>query len=192
MKPATLRAYPAAAPRSSANLAFSALLFSFLGWLILERWVLAAQTGIGPHLLAALTCAPIMACSLRYFYRACPRHLRTRARPPGAGTAGSMLLAALFAVGGLFGIAVGGGSMTLVALLAAACCFTPWMRIRAHQQHLFLSLLAVMAGAAVALGGSQREPNPMAVLPAAWCLWAAAAVLCIGLCGGELLKKKRH
>jgi hypothetical protein len=90
--------------------------------------------------------------------------------------------------------------MTLVVLLAAACCFTPWMRIRAHQQHLFLSLLAVAAGAAAVAaavlalypGLPRREPSLMAVLPAAACLWGAAAALCIGLCGGELLKKRKH
>jgi hypothetical protein len=193
-------AYPAAARRSPVNLAFNALLFSFLGWLILERWNLGAHAGAVPHLVNTLACAPIMACSLRHFYLACPRHLRTSARRPGASPAGRAALAALFAVGALFGLAAGGGSMTLVVLLAAACCFTPWMRIRAHQQHLFLSLLAVAAGAAAVAaaalalnpGFPRREASLMAVLPAASCLWGAAAALCIGLCGGELLKKRKH
>jgi hypothetical protein len=196
-------AYPAAARRFPVNLAFNALLFSFLGWLILEHWNLDAHTGAVPHLLNTLACAPIMACSLHHYYRACPRHLRTSTRRPGARPAGRAALATLFAVGALFGLAAGGGSMTLIVLMAAACCFTPWLRMRAHQQHLFLSLLAVGAGAAAVAavaaaalalhpGLPGREPSLMAVLPAASCLWGAAAALCIGLCGGELLKKKRH
>ena len=213
MKPATIRAYPLAARRSPVNLAFTALLFSFLGWLILERWNLGARTGAAPHLINTLVCAPVMACSLRRFYLACPRHLRSRGRRPGASAAGCAALAALFAVGGLFGIAAGGGSMTLIGLLAAACCVTPWMTIRAHQQHLLLTLLTVAAGAALvpaavpglapglvpgpapglaaglASGLAGQERSLMAVLPAAWSLWAAASVLCIGLYGGDLLKK---
>jgi hypothetical protein len=190
MKPAAMRAYPEAARRSPVNLAFNALLFSFLGWIIQERWNLGARTGAMPHLVTTLACLPITGCSLRRFHAACPRRLRTRALPPGASTAGPMALAALFAVGAVFGIAVGGGSMTLIVLLAAICCFTPWTAIRAHQQHLFLSFLAVAAGAALALGFAPRAPSLMVVLPAAWCLWAAAAVLCIALYGGELLKQR--
>ena len=207
MKPATLRAYPLATRRSPVNLAFNALLFSFLGWLILERWSLGARTGALPHLINTLACAPVMACSLRRFYLACPRHLRSRGRRPGAGPAGRGALAALFVVGGLFGMAAGDGSMTLVVLLATACCLTPWMTIRAHQQHLLLSFLAVAAGAAaagtavaaaaamalapgLAPGLAGQEPSLVEVLPVAWCLWAAAALLCLGLYCGDWLKKR--
>jgi hypothetical protein len=198
MKPATMRAYPAVARRSPVNLAFNALLFSFLGWLILERGSLGARTGAMPHLINTLACAPLMACALRRFYLACPRRLRSSGRGPSASPAGRLVLAILFSVGGLFGIALGGGSVTLIVLLAAACCLTPWTAIRAHQQHLLLSFLAVAAGAAVvtgaaqALGLARREPSLMVVLPAVWCLWAVAAVLCISLYCGELLRKKRR
>jgi hypothetical protein len=104
-------------------------------------------------------------------------------------------------------MAAGDGSMTLVLLLAAACCLTPWMTIRAHQQNLLLSFLAVAAGAAVsgtavaaaaamalapglapALGG--QKPSLMEVMAVAWCLWVAATTLCLLLCCGDWLKKK--
>jgi len=71
-----------------------------------------------------------------------------------------LALAILFALGAVCGMAAGSGSMTLLVLPAALCCCTPWTRLRAHQLHLFLSFLA------------------------------AAALLCIGLCGEELLRKK--
>jgi hypothetical protein len=32
----------------------------------------------------------------------------------------------------------------------------------------------------------------MAAMPAAWCLWALAAGLCIVLCGSELSKARRR
>jgi len=44
----TLAACPSAARRSPANLAFAALLFSFLGWAILERWSFGAAPGPCP------------------------------------------------------------------------------------------------------------------------------------------------
>jgi hypothetical protein len=80
------------------------------------------------------------------------------------------------------------------------------MTIRAHQQHLLLSFLVVAAGAAVAgtavaaavamalapglapaLAG--QAPSLREVLPVAWCLWAAAAALCLVLYCGDWLKK---
>jgi hypothetical protein len=190
MKPGAIPAYPAAARLSQANLAFSALLFSFLGWAILERWSFGVRAGILPHLVNTLACAPVMACSLRRFRAACPRHLRARTRPRGALLSGGLALAVLFALGAVFGIAAGSGSVALVALAAVLCCCTPWTRLHAHQQHLFLSFLAVSAGALLAAGLSPQKVNLLVALPAAWCLWAAAALLCIGLCGGELMKKK--
>jgi hypothetical protein len=190
MKPGAIPAYPASIRRSPVNLAFSALLFSFLGWAILERWSFGARAGIVPHLVNTLACAPVLACSLRRFRAACPRHMRARTRPRGALLGGGLALAVLFAVGAVFGIAVGSGSVSMVALAAFLCCCAPWTRLRAHQQHLFLSFLALAAGAVLAASLANQKLNLLVALPAAWCLWAAAALLCIGLCGGELMKKK--
>jgi hypothetical protein len=190
MKPGAIPAYPASVRRSPANLAFSALLLSFLGWVILERWSFGARAGIVPHLVNTLACAPVMACSLRRFRAACPRHMRARTRPRGALLSRGLALALLFVLGAVVGLAVGSGSVGMVALAALLCCCTPWTRLRAHQQHLFLSFLATAVGAVLATGLANRQLNLLVALPAAWCLWAAAALLCIGLCGGELMKKK--
>jgi hypothetical protein len=190
MKPQAFSARPALARRSPVNLAFSAILFSLLGWAILERWYLGARTGAVPHLVTTLACAPVMACSLRRFHAACPRHLRAASAPPGIHLADGLALAFLFGVGAVFGLAVASGSMLMIALPAAACCLMPWTALRVHQQHLLLSLLAAAAGAALAPGFSGPEPSLLVVLPAVWCLWAVAAVLCIGLCGAELMKRR--
>lgn len=192
MKPQTIPAYPSIPRRSPANLAFTALLFSFLGWAILERWSFGARTGPLPHLVNTLACAPVLACSLRRFRAACPRHMRARTRRRGGIKAGGLALAALFALGAACGIAAGSGSMVLLLVPAALCCCTPWTRLRAHQLHLFLSFLTVVAGSALAQALSAQPLNLMAALPAAWCLLAGAAVLCIGLCGGELLRQKNR
>jgi hypothetical protein len=189
MRPKAIPAYPAA-NQSPANLAFSALLLTFLGWAILERWSFTARTGPMPHLIVALACAPVLFCALRRFRAACPRHLRAGTRPGKAAT-GVLVLALLLAVGALFGIAASSGSITLIAVPAALCCFTPWTAIRAHQQHLFLSFLAVTVGAALAPALAGLPPVLMAALPAAWCLWAVAAALCIALCGREVRQRRR-
>lgn len=186
----TLAAYPSAARRSPANLAFAALLFSFLGWGILERCSFGARTGPLPHLINTLACAPVLACSLRRFHAACPRHMRARTRGRGGIKAGGLALAALFALGAVCGMAAGSGSTTLLVLPAALCCCMPWTRLRAHQLPLFLSFLAVAAGAVLAQGLAGQPLHLMSALPAAWCQLAAAALLCIGLCGEELLRKK--
>jgi hypothetical protein len=190
MKPETIVADPSAARRSPANLAFAALLFSFLGWAILERWSFGARTGPLPHLINTLACAPVLACSLRRFRAACPRHVRARPRRRGVMMAGGLALAALFALGAVCGMVAGSGSMTLLALPAALCCCTPWTRLRAHQLHLFLSFLAVAAGSTLAQGLAGQPLQLMSAPPAAWCQLAAAALLCIGLCGDEPLRKK--
>jgi hypothetical protein len=190
MKPETMPAYPATARRSTVNLAYSALLFAVVGWTIMERWSLDAHTGAMPHVVSTLACAPVLACALLRFHAACPRHMRSRARPPGAGPAGVLATAILFGVGAGFGMAVGTGSMSAIVLLAAICCLTPWTRLRAHQQPLILSLLAAAVGALLALGQAAQAPSLMVALPAAWCLWTLAAGLCIGLCGQEMLRNK--
>jgi hypothetical protein len=190
MKPEAIPGYPAASGRSRANLAFSALLFSFVGWAILERWSIKAGTGPLPHLIISLACAPVLACSLLRFRAACPRHMRAGMRPRGGIKAGGAALAMLFAVGAMFGVAAGSGSVTLVVLPAALCCLAPWTRLRVHQQHLALSFLAVAAGAALAPALTRHSPDLMAAVLAAWGLWATASLLCIVLCGGELLRKR--
>jgi hypothetical protein len=193
MRSKAIPAYPAV-KRSPANLAFSALLLTFIGWAILERWCFSARTGPLPHLITTLACAPVLACALRRFHAVCPRHLRSGVRPvvrPVFGGSAAMVLALLFAVGAAFGIAACSGSIVLVALAAAVCCFTPWTAIRAHHQHLFLSFLAVAAGAALAPGLAGLPASLMAALPAAWCLWAVAAALCIGLCSREVRQRRR-
>jgi hypothetical protein len=187
MRPKAIPAYPAA-NRSPANLAFSALLLTFLGWAILERWSFSARSGLLAHLITTLACAPVLFCALRRFHAACPRHLRAASRPVRGG--GALVLVLLFGVGALFGIAAASGSVMLVAVPAVLSCVTPWTAIRAHQQHLFLSFLAVTAGAALVPALAGFPPTLMAVLPAAWCLWAVAAGLCITLCGREVRRQR--
>ncbi len=186
----TVAEYSSAARRSPANLAFAALLFSFLGWVILERWSFGARTGPLPHLINTLACAPVLACALRRFRAACPRHTRARADRRSALAASGLALAALFALGAVCGMVAGSGSITLLVLPAALCCCTPWTRLRAHQLHLSLSFLAVAAGSVLAQGLAGQPLHLMTALPAAWCQLTAAALLCIGLCGEELLRKK--
>jgi len=194
MRPKAIPAYPAAG-RSQANLAYSALLLTFLGWAILERWSFSAQAGLTPHLIAGVACAPILACTLRRFHAACPRYLRAAARPPGIDRRAALLLAVLlallFAVGALFAMATCGGSAILVAALAALCCLMPWTALRAHQLHLFPSFVAVTAGAALAPALARMPPGLMASLASAWCLWAIAAALCVGLYGQEARRHRR-
>ena len=182
MKPGTIPVYPSVASQSPANLAFTALLFCCLGWVILAYWIVGAHAGALPHLINILACAPVTACSLRRFHAACPRYLRTGMPPPGVRTAGRRALALLFAAGAAFG----------AALLALAFCGMPWTRFRVHRQHLLLSLLAPATGAVLVLAASSRPLTLMAVLPAAWCLWTVAALLCICLCGSELRKHRKH
>lgn len=191
MRPKAIPAYPPA-KRSAANLAFSALLLTFLGWAILGRWSMAAHAGAVPYLVSSLACAPVLACALRRFHAVCPRHLRTSARPAGLAATRAMVLTLLFAVGALFGIAACTGSIVLVAVPAALSCFTPWTAIRAHQQHLLLSFLALGAGAALVPALAGMPLNLMSAMTAAWCLWALAAGLCIVLCSSELSKARRR
>jgi cbb3-type cytochrome oxidase subunit 1 len=191
MRTKAIPAYPRAR-RPAANLAFSALLLTFLGWAILERWILAAHAGAMPHLISSLACAPVLACALRRFHAVCPRHQRISARPTGVAATRALVLTLLCAVGALFGIAACTGSMVLVAVPAALCCVTPWTVLRAHQQHLFLSFVALTAGAALAPALAGMPLNLMAAMSAAWCLWALAAGLCIVLCGSELSKARRR
>ena len=192
MKPAAIPTYPSVARQSPANLAFNALLFCALGWAILAYWLVASHAGAMPHLINTLACAPVMACALRRFHAACPRHPRSSMRPPGLHSAGKLALALLFASGAAFGTALASGSVLIVALLALACCCMPWTRCRAHRQHLLLSFAALAAGGALALAASARPLTIMVALPAAWCLWTMAALLCIALCGSELRKNRRR
>jgi hypothetical protein len=192
MKPAAIPAYPSVARQSPANLAFTALLFCCLGWTILAYWIAGAHAGALPHLINTLACAPVMVCSLRRFHAACPRRLRAGMRPPGLHTAGKLAPALLFAAGAAFGAVLASGSMVLVALPVLAFCCMPWTRFRVHRQHLLLSFLALAAGALLPLAASSRPLTIMTVLPAAWCLWTVAALLCIVLCGSELRKNRRR
>lgn len=192
MKPATIPTYPPVARQAPANLAFTALLFCCLGWAILAYWIVGARAGAMPHLINTLACAPVMVCSVRRFHAACPRYRRSSMRPPGVHAAGKRAPALLFAAGAAFGAALASGSIVLVVLLVLAFCCMPWTRFRVHRQHLLLPLLVPGTGALLPLAAASRPLSVMTVLPAVWCLWTAAALLCICLCGSELRKNRRR
>jgi hypothetical protein len=189
MKALALAATPGAG-RSPANLAFSALLLSILGWTLLERWTVGARTGLLPHLLNTLACAPVIACSLRRFHAACPRRLRAGMRLDRALPAAAPALLLLALLGAACGLAAGSGSLAATVVPAALCCCMPWTTLGAHRLHLLLPLLAVAAGAALAPSLAGQTLKLVPVLASAWCLWSASALLCIGLCGAALLQKK--
>ena len=191
MKPAAIPATPSVARQSPANLAFSALLLCCLGWAILEYWAVGTRAGVLAHLINTLACAPVMGCSLRRFHILCPRHMRAGMRP-GVRMSGKLAPALLFAAGAAYGAVLASGSIVFVGLLTAAFCCIPWTRFRAHRQHLLLSFVALTAGSLLPLAASSRSLTIMVALHAAWCLWTVAALLCICLCRGELLKNRRR
>ena len=136
MKPETIVADPSAARHSPANLAFAALLFSFLGWAILERWSFGARTGPLPHLINTLACAPVLACSLRRFRAACPRHMRARTRGRDGIKASGLALAAL---AGASVVVIGhvlGLPSAPMACAGAALCFGLRMAAIRYDWHL--------------------------------------------------------
>jgi|GEM_PF-3342771 len=180
-----------AAEIRKADFAFSAILFSFLGWALLESWNISIGAGPMRHVISTLLGASVMASSLlRFRAYAAPAHVVTGAPRLGVGELGGFLVLAV--IGVVLGTAAATTFITVVAVVVAGFACFPWSRIGAYEKGLIKPLLAIVLAAVLSFFISHTHLTFMATAPVIWCLWAAATTICLSLCGLDLLTRRRR
>jgi hypothetical protein len=178
-----------AAQIRKADFAFSAILFSFLGWALLESWNISIRATPMRHVITTLLGASVMASSLlRFRAYATPAH--TEAPRLGLAAAGGFLVLAV--IGAVLGTAAATMPVTVVAVVVGGFACFPWSRIGAFKKGLIKPLLSIVLAAGLSFFISHTHLTFMATAPVIWCLWAAATIICLSLCGLELVTKRRR
>lgn len=180
-----------AAAIRKADFAFSAILFSFLGWALLESWNMRIGAAPMRHLISTLLGASVMASSLlRFRAYAAPARIAIEAPGSGLAKAGGFLVLALLGV--VLGIATATRLIAVLAVVVGGFACFPWSRIGAYQTGLLKPLLLIIVAAGLSFFIGHTSLTFMATVPVIWCLWAAATIICLSLCGLELLTKRRR
>lgn len=173
-----------------ADFAFSAMLFSFLGWALLESWNISIGASPMRHVISTVLGASVMASSLlRFRAYATPARIVAEAPRPGVAELRGFLV--LMAIGAVLGIAATTTLISVVALLVFGFACFPWSRIGAYKKGPIKPLLSIAGAAGVSFFIGHTRLTFMFAFPAVWCLWTAAAIICLFLCGRELLRKRR-
>lgn len=184
-------AIPAVAGVRKADLAFSALLFSLLGWGLLESWNMSIDATPMRHVISTLLGVPVMASSLLRF-RAYAASADVATGAPRSSVAELRGFLVLLVIGAVLGIAAARTPVTVVALLVIGLTYFPWSRIGAYKEGPIKPSLSIIGAAGLSLFSSHTQLTFMGTLPVIWCLWTAAVIICLSLCGVELLRKKRR
>lgn len=174
-----MKAENTAVKPSTANGAFSALVFAVLGWAVLETQLFGALAGLKAHLLASAMGLSIAAIALWRCRRMWPLfadsnlgiHGGARTRFDRTDAAGA---AALLAAGGGLGFSASAGSVVLIVFCVVAFGSAPWSKIGFCRRHFYGASMVLGAGAAPVLMAKQGAQHPLFYLLCAWMLWSAA------------------
>lgn len=166
---------------TAANFAFSAFLFSALGWTLIEAQLFNVAAGISAHVLATACGLGILAVALRRctlwwsFFAdvdACASSPATERDRVGD----VISCIALVAAGCVLALSAKTGSLALFAICAGAFGMVPWSGFDFCRRHLFISCSMLGAGAASVLTVTGAPPDPFSYLIWAWFLWTYSIV----------------
>jgi hypothetical protein len=156
------------------------LVFSILGWGLLESWLVAVHARLLPHAISTL-CALCLAwlAARRYRrYRELSRITYGSVQPQGRrftiGDAGWAIL--LLAVGSVLGVLVLAGWILPLSTIAIGIMFLPWRHASFHRRHFTMSCVAVLIGAAATIAVGHQKMSPIFLPIASWIFWLCACV----------------
>lgn len=159
---------------------FTALLYSLLGWLFFEAWLVLLGAGLLLHIVAAIAGATLF---IRSALRPEIDRINLAERKKGAATVsrqGGISCALLYLLGAFFGALVLNGSLTLLGIAAVSFIFAPWARLPFSRDNIAISCASTMIGLASIIVMWHRYIDTMFLPLAAWTFWSCAccALLC--------------
>jgi hypothetical protein len=158
---------------------FVAIVFSLLGWALLEAWLLVVHAGPALHIMPSVPALCIAGIPLLRYRRyrkntgVSPLPSARGQRGLGADTGWTLLCLAL---GGLLGMSILGGSAFVLTIPAAGMLFVPWSRSTFHVKEPLVSCLATWLGTGAVLAIGHHQIKPMFLPIATWVLWSCACV----------------
>lgn len=163
----------------TANLAFSAFLFSIFGWALFETQLFNLAAGVRVHLLTSACGCVISATAFRrcrlswlLFVDADAVVGRLATNRYHIGDVGSCV--ALVAAGCVLALSAKPGSIALFSICAGAFSLAPWSRIVFCRRHFFISCAMLGAGAVLVCLIVKGDRDPLRYLFCAWVLWVIA------------------
>ncbi|MFC4930373.1 hypothetical protein [Massilia sp. GCM10023247] len=169
---------------------FVAFLYSLLGWLLFEAWLVLLGAGLLLHIFAAIPGATlIMRSALRpEIDRINPAERKKS--PATESRWGGVSCALLYVLGAFFGVLVLGGSLTLLGIVALSFIFFPWARLSFTRNHFAVSCAITMGGFASIIAIEHRFIETMFLPLAAWAFWSCAC--CALLFRAEQLQRVKR
>jgi hypothetical protein len=155
-----------------------ALVFSLLGWGMLESWLVEVHAPPTLHLLST-ACALCLSGVALGRYRLYRRHAGAAYVPwhpqvRRVGVAGAGWTPLMLAVGSVLGMFVLAGWALPLGILAAGLMFLPLPQAALRHGQFTASCAAVLAGSATVLVLGRHEIRPLFLPLAAWVLWVCA------------------
>jgi hypothetical protein len=173
--------------------AFAALLFTLLGYLLLEAGLFRHDAGLSAHIISSIIGATLFGLTWRdaaAHQPAVPTDVSGSIDPKNSRLATPANTASFFLLMGIGYIAVdvvGGYGTTPVMLFAVCTYFCPWARIPLCRTSTLAPLCIITLGAAAHMRSGLRLPNPIILAFSVWAFWTIAAASLFTI----LLLKKR-
>lgn len=157
------------------NGAFSAFVFSVVGWALIQTWCVAVAAPIVFQALAALIGICLAALGRRRYrlhWPALPPEQQRSNRTRKILDAGCCLL--LLITGSILGQLVLAGWMFQLFIFGLGMTFVPWSRFPFCRRNFLVSGILFGAGVAYLLIFSAVPADSVRLLVAAWTLWSVA------------------
>lgn len=165
-------------------------LYSLLGWVLLEAWLIPMGTGFLVHIVVAI---PGLTLTIRSALRP-PidgrSTLEDKQRPATQFHWATTSCTLLYVVGAILGFMVLIGSLTLLAAVIAAFMFAPWARLPSSHNHPVISCLIATTGFTSLIAVGHHSVDTMFLPLAAWAFWGFAC--CALLFRAEQLTRSKH
>jgi hypothetical protein len=164
------------------NFAFSAFLFSTVGWILVEAQLIKGVARLPSHLMTCFVGLLISAVALRRCMLWWPVMAGSRAADEAGnnrfGPRDLVFCFALLAIAGAPGVFLRMGSISLLILCVGGIGVVPWAKISFCLRHFVVSwlILAVGTSASVVLSAS-GSTVPLPYLVSGWAMWIVATTL---------------
>lgn len=153
---------------------FIAFLYSLLGWLLFEAWLVLLDAGFLLHIFVAIPGATLIIRSALRPEIDRNNQAEREKSPATESLWSGTSCALLYVLGVFFGAMILGGSFTLLGVVALSFIFFPWARLSFTRNHFAISCAITMGGFASIIAIEHRSVETMFLPLAAWAFWSCA------------------
>lgn len=157
------------------NFSFLALVFSALGWLLLECWLTARGASMMGHFIFCLIGLYLGLVTIRNhrrnldYFRS--RYQRRDVAEDGLGPTFVLSILFFVAVGGIIGTFIVVSSAFSFSIVCFGMIAIPWTRLSPCVTTPHIPFIAIVSGAVIALAPSYRIVDSLILPIACWVLW---------------------